>query len=170
MNQLDSKYAGYSKNEMDHFDLLDYQLKNCAMSSAGLAIGSTSKAKVKIANTVSYLINGVFKSKTTAEVAFTATTHDIEADADEAREACYLLSLDASGTATITMGEVAGPGLSTVPATPANQAAIGYVKLSVAAGSTDFDASTDLLDAAHITDTYVDLGYRGARFDTTATI
>ena len=134
--------------------LLNYH----AVSSAGLAIGSSSKAAVKIANTVTYIHAGLFKSKTTAEVAFTATTHDIAADADTVQEACYLISLAADGTPTMTMGTIAsGAGNAVVPATPSGKTAIGYVRIAVAAGSTKFDASSDDLDAAHITDTYVNL-------------
>lgn len=130
---------------------------NICVAAAGLTIGSASKLKVKIANTVTYAIDGVLKSKTTAEVAFTATTHDITANAGAIQEAVYLLSLDTDGTATITKGTTAtGAGNATVPATPASQCAIGYLRLAVAAGSTDFDATTDELDEAHLTDTYVD--------------
>lgn len=134
--------------------------KNLALSPAGLAIGVGSKAKVLIANTVVFLTDGVFASKTTAEVAFTATTHDIANDALLVQEACYLLSLDSSGTPTITKGATSsGAGTASVPNPPAGDTVIGYVRIAVGAGATPFDASTDLLDAAHITDTYVDLAY-----------
>ena len=127
-----------------------------ALTSGALAIGSSSKAKVLIASTVNYLIAGTFYAKTTAEVAFTATTHDIAADADAVQEAVYLLSLAANGTCTITMGVIAsGAGNAVIPATPANEVAIGYARIAVAAGATLFNASTDELDAVHLTDTYV---------------
>lgn len=135
-------------------------LAHLTLSSAGLAIGVGSNKKVLIANTVNYLIAGVFKSKTTAEVAFTATTHDIPADAGSVQEAVYLVTLDASGNITLTMGEIAeGAGNAEIPAAPANQAIIGYVRIAVAAGSTDFDASSDALNAGHLTVTYVNLAF-----------
>ena len=131
-----------------------------------MTIGSGSAAKIKIANTVTYSLNGIIYTKTTAEVAFTATTHDITADASAIQERCYLMSLQADGTATITAGTVAsGSGNATVPATPANETPIGYLRLAVAAGSTDFDASTDLLSAAHLTDTYVDLSVNAVDYE-----
>lgn len=129
---------------------------NCH-SAAGLVIGSSSAKKIKITNTVLFTILGVFKSKTTAETAFTATTHDITAVAGSIQEAVYLVSLDASGTVTITKGTTAtGSGNAEIPSCPAGNAAIGYLRLAVAAGSTDFDASSDDLSAGHLTDTYVD--------------
>lgn len=129
-----------------------------AMSSAGLTLGSSSKKTIKIANTVIYTIAGAFYSKATAETAFTATTHDIAADSETVQEAVYLVSLNASGTVTITKGTTAtGAGNAVVPDTPADNVAIGYARIAVAAGSTSFDATTDDLDAVHITDTYVNL-------------
>ena len=131
-------------------------LRNSILSSPGLAIGTGSKAKVLIANTVTFLSDGVFKSKTTAEVAFTATDHDIPANASTVQEAVYALSIAGDGTVTITMGTIAtGSGNAQPPAIPNGNALLGYVRIAVAAGATPFDASTDLLDAAHITDTYI---------------
>lgn len=131
--------------------------RNCALTSGALAIGSGSKKKVKIASTVTFLLDGAFKSKTTAEVAFTATTMDIAPDGATVQEAVYALSLDGSGTATITMGAIAtGTGNAKVPAIPKAQALIGYVRIAVAAGATPFDATSDDLDAAHLTVTYTD--------------
>lgn len=136
-------------------------LLNHAKTAAGLTIGSSDPAKVKIANTVTFLIGGVFKSKTTAEVAFTATTHDIAPHATLVKECVYLLSLKADGTAIITKGVIAtGAGTALIPSTPASQAAIGHVRVAVAAGATLFDASSDALNAGHLTVTYTDVSYR----------
>lgn len=138
----------------------DGAFRNMTLSNPGLAIGSGSKAKVLIANTVVFLIAGVFKSKTTAEIAFTATTHDIAPNASSIQEAVYLLTLNAAGTATITKGTTAtGAGNAAVPAAPAGQAVIGHVRVAVAAGATLFDASSDNLDAAHLTATYTSLAF-----------
>ena len=141
---------------------------NMCFNKAGLAIGVGSKAKVLIANTVQFSVNGGAYTKTTAEVAFTATTMDIPANATTVQEACYLYSLQADGTPIVTMGTIsAGAGTAVVPATPEDQSAIGYLRLAVAAGSTSFDASTDLLDAGHLTDTYVDLHLNPKDFNAT---
>lgn len=134
-------------------------VSNLSLTAAGLAIG-TSKPTVKIANTVTFLIAGVFKSKTTADTAFTATTHDITALAGSVQEAVYLVSLNASGTVTLTKGTTAtGAGTALVPATPTGNAVVGHVRVAVDAGATDFDASSDDLDAAHLTVTYTDLAH-----------
>ena len=130
---------------------------NVCLSAAGLVIGSGDATKIKITNTVVFLNKGVFKSKATAETAFTATTHDITAVSGSIQEAVYLLSLQADGTVIITKGATAtGAGNAAIPSTPAGETAIGYLRLAVAAGSTDFDASSDDLSAGHLTDTYVD--------------
>ena len=126
-------------------------------SAAGLAIGSVDAAEILIGNTVQYFNGaGQVKTKTTAEIAFTATTHDIAANASAAQEAWYLVSLDSAGTATITKGTTAAADSAVLPAVPSGDTAIGGVKISVAAGATPFDATSDDLDAAHLTTTYVD--------------
>lgn len=135
---------------------------NVCLSDGGLAIGSVSKKEVLIANTVIFLVKGVFYAKTTAEIAFTATTHDITAVAGSIQEAVYLYSVNAAGTVTVTKGTTAtGAGNAAIPSTPAGTTAFGYLRIAVAAGATDFNATTDDLDAAHLTDTYVDISSLG---------
>lgn len=121
------------------------------LSSAGLAIGSVSKKKILIANTTYYMIAGVIKSKTTAEIDFTATTHDVAAGSN----AYFVLSINISGTVTINKGADGG-SLSSITL-PGNQAMIGY--LNIAATGSPFDATSDDLDAAHLTVTYYDTGF-----------
>jgi len=161
------KTEGFSHQAfMDMFDELNTNLKYRALVDPGIAIGSSDASKIKITNTVKYLHNGIFKSKSTAETAFTATTHDIEADADEVQEACYLVCLNAAGTVTIHMGEIAsGSGNALLPEIPTGLTPIGYLRLAVEAGSTDFDASSDDLSDSHLTDTYYSFGFLSPRFD-----
>lgn len=135
------------------------QLLYMCLSSAGLAISSSKKA-INIANTVTFLNAGIFKSKTTADVAFTATTHDIAANAETVQEACYLVQLAGDGTPSIIKGTTStGAGTATVPATSTLNTPIGYARVAVAAGSTKFDATSDDLDAGHLTVTYVNLAF-----------
>lgn len=170
MQQLASGIAESHQNLMDRFDAIDTQLKHMCLGNPLLVIGSVSKKEIKATNAVDYLIAGKAYTLAAAEHAFTATTHDITAVAGSIQEAVYLLSVDSAGTVTVTMGDVAtGSGNAVIPATPDDEAAIGYLRLAVAAGATDFDATSDDLDAAHLTDTYVNLGYRSARFDSTTT-
>lgn len=162
----EAKYGHYSQNLMDTLDAMHTSQLYRALSTGGLVIGSTSKKEVKIASTINYLHNGVFKAKTTAEVAFTATTHDIAANASSVQEAVYLLSLIADGTPTVTMGTIAtGSGAAKLPDVPTGKTPVGYVRVAVAAGATKFDATSDDLDAAHLTVTYVNLGFLAPRFD-----
>lgn len=139
-----------------HEDML-----NCAFTAAGLAIGTSDPAKVKIANTVTFVIGGVFKSKTTAEVAFTTTAHDIAPHASLVKERVYLLSLKSDLTAIITAGVIAvGAGNALVPSGPSGQAVIGHVRIAVAAGATPFTAGTTQLSNGALTVTYTDLTFR----------
>lgn len=138
--------------------IMQTMLYHC-VTAPGLTIGTTSAAKIKAANTTTYVHNGVILTKTTFEVAFTATTHDIPANASTVQEAVYLVELAANGDPSIKMGKIAtGAGNAVVPTPSSDKTPIGYLRLAVAAGATPFDASTDLLSAAHLTDTYVDLG------------
>ena len=122
------------------------------MNAAGLTIGSGSKKKIKIANTVDYLINGVMYQKTTAEVDFTATTHDMPISSFSV----YCLYINGAGTVTVVKGSTASTAAAVIfPAPLEGQALLGYVRLATSAGAI-FDATSDDLDAAHITDTYVD--------------
>ena len=115
------------------------------LSSAGLAIGTSSAAAVKIANTVTYSIGGVIYTKTTAEIAFTDTT--VQADGTTKY---YLLSLNAAGTGLISTGTA-----NDLPNPPADYCPIGYVK--VVCDGAAFTPGTTLLSASGITDTYVNI-------------
>jgi hypothetical protein len=111
-------------------------------SIAGLLIG-TAKAKVKAANTVLALVNGTRVALTTAEYAFTATTHDLVANT----QAYYIYSLAAAGTVTVTKGTAVAHGATpALPATPANEYLLGYVLIHAATAAI-FDATTTELDA-----------------------
>jgi len=125
------------------------------MADAGIVIGTSSAAQVKWGNSIVASVNGKIVTVSTGEVAFTATTHDIPASASAVREAVYLVEVNAAGTVTLKMGEIAtGSGQAVWPAASTDKACVGAVRVAVAAGSTPFDASTDLLSAGHLTDTY----------------
>lgn len=166
MIKLSASKAGDHQDQMDHFDFINTCLRNMCHSAPGIVIGSSANTKVKIGATTVFTSSGAFKSKASAEVAFTPTTHDIAPDAVLVKEAIYLLSLASDGTPTLTMGDIAsGSGAAKFPERPATGTPIGAVRIAVAAGATLFDASSDALTAAHLTVTYYDLGYYAARFD-----
>lgn len=146
---------------MDQMDFIAKALANQNFADGGIAIGTSSKTAVKLANTVTFTSEGIQKAKTTAEYAFTATTHDITANASSVQERVYVLCLDASGNGVFVAGDQAtGAGNAKFPDAEDIYAAgtpVGAVRLAIAAGATDFDATTDELDEAHITDTYYDI-------------
>jgi len=131
------------------------RLSSRALNAGTLAIGSSSKAKIKITNNVLCCINGAMVLVAAAEVAFTATTHDIA----DAYTNMYVLVADAEGTVTILMGTAAltTTGISGVipPTIPANRAVLGVV--TIASAGAIFDASTTELDAGTVTDLYYDI-------------
>ena len=149
-------------------NLLNFEQRvlNRCMFNAALAMGSLSKAKVKIVTGVDannlYSIEGkIYAAPAAQEIAFTATTDDIAADSATVQEKTYLIMLDSAGTGSILGGDQADTGESLAPEPPATKCVVGKVVLQVAAGATDFDASTDELDESHITDTYTNLALLG---------
>ena len=166
MDALDKTKALAHQELMDVIDELNTNLKYRALTIPTLIISGTP-TQFKFTSTVKYLHNGIFKSQSaTDNIAFTATTHDIAADADAVQEACYLLCLNASGTATVHMGEIAsGAGNALLPEIPEGLTPIGYVRMAVDAGAVDFNATTDDLDETWLTAAYVNLGFLSPRFD-----
>lgn len=126
------------------------------LNRPSLALGTVSAAEIKNELPFTKSVGGALAEVAAGETAFTATTHDIAADADLIQEAVYLVSVQAGGTVIVTKGVTAGEGLAVPPALPAGEGLVGYVTGQVAAGATDFDATTDDLDAAHLTFTFED--------------
>jgi len=90
-------------------------------------------------------------------IGFTATTDDITADAAKIQEATYLVYLSDAGVITVLKGATADEDLSVCPDLPAGAyGKMGEVLIQVAAGATNFDASTDELDEAHLTVVFTD--------------
>jgi len=136
-------------------------LKCHCVSDAALQIGTTSTAKVENNAAAVCIVNGQFVTLAAdTETAFTATTDDITASANEVREAVYLLLVDSAGASRLLKGdEESGAGNAVAPHAPEDEAVVGAIRIAVAAGSTNFDATTDALSEAHITDTYYDLAF-----------
>ena len=163
---LDKTKALSHQELMDTFDELNTNLKYRCLTDPAIVRGTGSAAKVRVSATPTYLHNGIFYAASAAEVAFTATTHDIPANALSVQEACYLVCIDAADALTLHMGAIAtGSGNALLPEIPASLTPLGYARIAVAAGAVDFNASTDLLSAAHLTDTFYDIGFLSPRFD-----
>lgn len=136
-------------------DVYSDRVQSRTFNAAGLTLGSSSKAKIKIANDVLACVNGTMVLVAAAEVAFTATTHDIA----DGYINMYVLVTDSAGTVAIRMGTPATTtaGIAGVvpPTIPANTAVIGIVTVSTTGAI--FDASTTELDAVTVTDLYYDV-------------
>lgn len=160
MLQLDPQKAGWEQPIMDSTDRARIDVMNMALTSAGLAVGTGATTSVKVVNTVTYLCAGLFCSKTTAEVAFTVTTHNIPANANSIQEQVYAILVNAAGTLTIVAGGIAtGSGQAPLPENPADGLTVlGYVRIAVNAGTpgagTNFVAATTSLSDARLTVTY----------------
>ena len=117
------------------------------LSNPTLVIGTSSKAKIKH-SAFNVIRDGVISTVSAGEVAFTATTHDIASGYG----AVYNVYLNGSNAVTILKGTATLLGTGAVcPATPAGGLKIGEVKIVTTAL---FDATTTLLDAETVTDTY----------------
>ena len=148
--------------EQAAIDLLTRSQLNKCFLAAGLVIGSGDAAKIKIANTVTFINQGLFKSKTTAETVFGATAATTVPVSSFTK---YLVTLNASGTPKVTEGNNAVSAvLALLPAVPANETPIGYCQVETDGTGTFVPDTDDLSDAA-VTDTYVDLPWPDSGVD-----
>lgn len=153
--------ADYKTNIATGLDMILDFIANSSMNSGELAIGSTSKAKVKIVKDLYFQVNGVIKMIAAAtEVAFTATTDDIAAS----KEKTFLLVSNGTTTKLVGGAEAAvGASVDPLEAAITGFTVLGRVKVANGSASL-FDATTTLLDAAGITVTYTNLGLYAPRF------
>ncbi len=134
--------ATSSQDLRDALTTLQVNAVDMLLNTGGLAIGTGSKAKILIANTIYAMIDGVLAKKTTAEIAFTATTHDVA----NAKFAVFLLSMNVSGTVTLTKSADAATLAAVVfPTVPSGEVALGFVIINPT-GTGIFDASSTALD------------------------
>lgn len=133
--------AKSDKGLRDAFEKIQIALGDMLLNSGGLAIGSSSKPKVKIANTIYTLHDGVMAKKTTAEVALSGTVTN-------AKFNVFVLSVDSAGTVTASMGtEGATIGAVVFPAVPSGNAVIGFVIVNPTGTGNFVGGTTDLDDA-----------------------
>jgi len=112
------------------------------LTSAGLAIGTSSKAKVKIVNdTYAYVDGKLVKIAAATEVTLSGTVTN-------AKTNVYVLTVNSAGTVTATMGtEGAAIGNVVFPAVPADEAMVGFVIVAPSGTGNFVGATTDLDDA-----------------------
>lgn len=117
--------------------LIDQLLK-----TGGLTLGSSSKPKLKLANTIYALVNGVMQKVTSAEYTVSGTVTN-------AKFNVYVIYINSAGTVATAMGtEGATIGAIVFPSIPANTAVIGFALVNptgtgnFVGGTTDFDDGT----------------------------
>lgn len=146
-------------------EVLRTTLCNRKLSKATLTIGTAATVGVagvtlEAGDTdptmgILYSIDGYMYSTAGGNAAFTDKTKQ-----PAETTCCYLISVNAAGTLTITNGVVQpsfqGPPGPFVPPLPEGHAPIGVVKIATAA-STTFTPATTLLDAVGVTATAYDL-------------
>ena len=99
-----------------------------ALTAGGLTYGSSVNTKLKTANTVPFVNNGILKSYTTAEVAFTSGHTSLAAN----QSCLFALWLTGAGVASTTQGPIvaAGDPCPVPTQTTANTTLIGLLKIS----------------------------------------
>ena len=150
---IGTKGGGMSHNDLrTALQKFQVTLGNVCLNSAGLAIGTGSKKKVKIANTTYTLHDGVLAAKTTAEVTLT-TANNVA----NAKFAVIVLSIDSSGTVTPTnSADAASLGAVVFPAVPSGNTVIGFVIINptgtggFVGGTTDLDDATVVPNAVYV--------------------
>lgn len=121
------------------------------LTSAGLAIGTGSKKKVKIVNDIYAYVDGTLLTVAAAsEVTLSGTVTNKKFNV-------YVLTVDSEGTVTATMGtEGATLGAVVMPAVPADEAMIGFVIINptgtgnFVGGTTDLDDGTVTPGAVYV--------------------
>lgn len=130
------------------------QLCDVLFNTGALTIGTGVNSKVKIANTIYALIDGALVRKTTAEIVLSGT---VTADMFNV----YVLSMNAAGTVTATMGtEGATIGALVFPAVPTDEVVIGFCLVNPT-GTGNFVGGTTALDDGTVVPNavYVDTPY-----------
>lgn len=122
------------------------------LNTGGLVIGSSSKAKPKIANTIYALIDGVLVKKTTAEITLTTANNVANAKFN-----VIVLCLKADGTVSPRSGtEGATIDKVVFPAIPSGEVVVGFVIINptgtggFVGGTTELDDATVVPNAVYV--------------------
>jgi hypothetical protein len=123
-----------------------------SLTSGAIAIG-TNSGTFKTTVAVTYLINGVFKSKSITNNLTFSSGHTALGNS----QACLFgLWLDADGNVTTTQGPIVAAGdPCPVPSSPSNRAPFGLIKVSTSSSQT-FTPGTSVLGTGNTT-VYIDI-------------
>lgn len=134
------------------FDKLQRSVSSRLFNAGGLAIGSGSKKKPLIANTVYAYFEGVLAVKTTAEITLTTANNVAHGKFN-----VLFLSMDSAGTVTPINGtEATLIGGVIFPIIPDGSVVLGFIIINptgtggFVGGSTDLDDATVVPNAVYI--------------------
>jgi hypothetical protein len=117
---------------------------NMLFTSGGLAIHGTASALAKFANTLKFIVDGVYASKATADCAALSGT------VTNATFNVYVFSVLVDGTLKTRMGTGAATRAGVVfPTIPDGEVVIGFVEINPT-GTGDFVGGTTALDDATV--------------------
>lgn len=160
---LDAPSGGIDRTVFDSVKRLVLLRDNACLAAAGTAAATTA-SKVKTVNTVTYLIDGQFKSLAGTDNFWTLTGTTLTAGQSNK----WLLCVDGSGTASVvegilastvagvTFADVTGSDGHIYPSPGPSKCVVG--QLTVTCNSSTFVPGTTLLSAGTITVVYRD-GY-----------
>ncbi len=139
------------------YNLSDINAGNVSLSAAGLAEGTNANT-FKTSNTLTFTINGVFKSKAATDNLAFSSGHSVVGQF----QACLFgVWIDGSGNVSTSQGPIVAAGdPCPVPGLPAGSvesdpvALVGLIKVTT--GATTFTAGSTDLGAANVTDAFYD--------------
>lgn len=129
-------------------------LFNRPLGAPGLVIGTSSATDIKVANTIAFLLDGVFEA---VGAAFEIGPGGNNLGNSE--KCIYLVSIasgGSSGTATQSAVVAASDDDPDLPAVPAGECPVGTVKVETDSSHT-FTPGTDNLNKTGVTATYTDM-------------
>lgn len=132
------------------FGALQKGVADIVFNSAGLAIGTSSKKAIKVANTIYGIAAGVLFSKASAEAAVAGTVTN-------AKYNVFVVTVKADGTLTTRMGTEGAALINVVfPTIPADELVVGFVIVhptgtgNFVGATTDFDDATVVPNAVYV--------------------
>lgn len=138
-------------------------MMNRPFSNAGLKQGTSSNSDIRVDNSVTYLVDGEFKSLSAKEVSPGGS------DLGNDEKCVYLVSVDDSQNLTATQSAVVGSGENDpdIPQVPSGETPLGTVKVETNS-STTYTPGTDSLGKSGVTVTYTDMAWPNTGKDSIA--
>ena len=128
--------------------------ENAAFTAAGVAMATTT-TKAKTVNALTYLIDGVFKTKAGTDNFWTLAGTTVP----DGSRCVFLFLIDSAGAATVFQGPIGTTdALATIPSDSIVQSKCIAATLKVVCAGANFVPGTDALNKASVTFTFSD-GY-----------